>query len=299
MEKPDKITCPVCESGEDKLSIAEKTGVHTVYLCNNCSLKFAYPMTGFLQEDYESSYDKETYFYIWEFREALRFIPKVKKRILDIGCGMGLFLSKLKEYGHEVSGIDINRKVVDAAKACGVDKIYAMDLDVFSKSYPDIKFDVVTFFNLLEHLDSLNGFLQGVRNVLKPDGLIVFCVPNQKRFIRRFTKKRLFDLPPHHLTFWSENSIKYLLENNGFEGARIETRVPRNIVSAYYYIDVFIYLIFRSLISRIPIIKRIDNRFTKIVSVFFAILASPFIWAVFNVFRMQSASVYGFARKKV
>ncbi len=74
-------------------------------------------------------------------------------RLLDVGCGNGKFLMVAKGYGFDVWGIDIDRQSVEIAKSVLGNNIHFMELGQFVKFAKErnLEFDVITFFEVLEH----------------------------------------------------------------------------------------------------------------------------------------------------
>ncbi len=85
--------------------------------------------------------------------------------------------------------------------------------DFFQK--PDLpQFDIVTFFEVIEHLDNPLDFIQNVKKVLKPDGRIVLSTPSRERMLVNLYE---WDFPPYHLSRWNETAISRLFEKIDFE----------------------------------------------------------------------------------
>ena len=77
-----------------------------------------------------------------------------------MGCGDGRFLRHAKEQGFEVWGIDFDKKSVENVKSnLGIDTVFAMSLEEFHEyaNEKNLKFDVITFFEVLEHQDKAKG----------------------------------------------------------------------------------------------------------------------------------------------
>ena len=92
--------------------------------------------------------------------------------------------------------------------------MYVMSIEDIAREFKDRRFDVVTFFEVLEHLDEPLEFLRKVKTVLKPGGYIALSVPNRRRTL---DIHGIEDNPPHHLTKWDMDSLTGFLESNGFE----------------------------------------------------------------------------------
>lgn len=94
--------------------------------------------------------------------------------ILDIGCGAGNMIHHLSHYG-QVKGIDVDSRPVTQARLRGY------DVDQFDATQPypfdDHSFDLVTVFDIIEHVKADRAILEEAHRVLKPGGYIIITVP--------------------------------------------------------------------------------------------------------------------------
>jgi len=141
-------------------------------------------------------------------------------RLLDVGCGNGKFLMVAKGYGFDVWGIDIDRQSVEIAKGVLENNIHFMELGQFVKfaKERDLEFDVITFFEVLEHQDRPIEFLESIKSILKKGGYVAGSVPNRDRWIIDETE---WDYPPHHLLRFSKKSLQTTLSVAGFSNIEV------------------------------------------------------------------------------
>ena len=98
------------------------------------------------------------------------------KRILDIGCGVGAFVRRLREFTPHVFGFDIDRESVVTA----AEELPNLALAVGEyMPYPEASFDVIILHEVLEHVDDDVATLKEARRVLAPGGRVVIFVPNR------------------------------------------------------------------------------------------------------------------------
>jgi len=152
--------------------------------------------------------------------------PKNKKgKLLDVGCGNGVFLKEAQKHGFEIWGIDFDKQSIKAAKKnLGIDTLYNMSLEEFHNfaKKKNIKFDVITFFEVLEHQDRPMEFLQMVKDLLKDEGYIAGSVPNREGLFRKIDWKYFHgDYPPHHFLRFSQTALYKTLELAGFKNVEI------------------------------------------------------------------------------
>jgi 2-polyprenyl-6-hydroxyphenyl methylase/3-demethylubiquinone-9 3-methyltransferase len=103
-----------------------------------------------------------------------------KPKILDVGCGGGFLSNALGSVGFDVTGIDISKESLEAAKSFDSSKsvsyIYG---DAYKLPFPDSSFEAVTCMDFLEHVDKPEQVLKEISRVLKPNGLFFFHTFNR------------------------------------------------------------------------------------------------------------------------
>ncbi len=162
--------------------------------------------------------------------EMLKYIPKDSKRILDVGCGQGLFGKLLKEkFGSEVWGIEMDTDSAEISKT-KLDKVMTGDVMHIVETLEPYLFDCIVFNDVLEHLSDPYILLQKVKKLLKPDGVVVCSLPNV-RYIGNL-KRLMIDkqwryedagiLDKTHLRFFTKKSIIDTFEALDYELIKIE-----------------------------------------------------------------------------
>lgn len=139
------------------------------------------------------------------------------EKILDVGCGSGEWLFHEKLRGHEVWGLELDARAVQVARDHGLRVVRE-----FSE-LPDGYFDLVRLSHVLEHAPSPTGMMQAVRGKLAPGGRTEILVPNAEgaKFRELMTVNRVTDVP-RHLYFFSEATMRRLLQKTGFDIERIQ-----------------------------------------------------------------------------
>jgi len=116
-----------------------------------------------------------------------KHLPLHNAKILDIGCGGGLFLSLLKQAGAEVIGIELSDSRAQYAKTkhgLEINK-YPIENDFWQKRYAN-HFDAVTLWDVIEHVNYPFQTLQSAANVLKQGGLLLIDTPCRDSFYHQF-----------------------------------------------------------------------------------------------------------------
>ncbi len=226
--------CALC--GKDVLSTKDThtdSGIeYVLHECANCSGQFWWPLRnpGSTWYERDERYADRNQNPILDPNDkhlgVLKYFgPGKERRVLDVGCGVGNFLAPMEKAGWESWGIDFDRDAIEAgARAFGLQHLSVHDFQGFANEHPELKFDLVTFFDVLEHLDDHHSFMQVCSNVLVPEGYIALSMPYRHGW--RWLMPH--DLPPRHLTRWDEASIRTFLSREGFSTQKI-VRLPASI----------------------------------------------------------------------
>jgi SAM-dependent methyltransferase len=135
--------------------------------------------------------------------------------LLDIGCGTGNFLAAAREAGYKVSGIELDRNAARFVKEkLKIETVFPFPISDFAAQQPASRFDVITFFEVLEHQANPEEFMRSVRSCLRPGGAIALSVPNRERWL---TGPDVLDYPPNHFLRWNAAALRSFLGKHGFE----------------------------------------------------------------------------------
>jgi 2-polyprenyl-3-methyl-5-hydroxy-6-metoxy-1,4-benzoquinol methylase len=168
-----------------------------------------------------------TNYYNRSYREEmLKYIPENAVRILEVGCGEGLFMTYVKENRRsEIWGIEMNQVAAEIASKV-TEKVFAGDFNLICKDLPVNYFDCIVFNDVLEHFSDPWLALSNTRQLLSENGVIVASIPNF-RYIGNLTEiitqadfKYLEDggiLDKTHLRFFTSKSIYRFFNECGFE----------------------------------------------------------------------------------
>jgi SAM-dependent methyltransferase len=118
--------------------------------------------------------------------------------------------------GYTVTGVDFNPQAVQTARErYGLEDVYCGTLEEFVRDRSPVAFDVVTAFEVLEHVEAPKGFLARIGRLVRPGGFLALSVPYRDRWPRLRSVEQ-WDIPPHHLSRWSKKALTTALEAAGF-----------------------------------------------------------------------------------
>ena len=166
------------------------------------------------------------------FVKQLKFIG-VEKSVLEFGCSTGYFSEALQKKGCTVVGVEINPIAAKLAEKFCVQVIVAdLDLGDIKERVNGMKFDVISFGDVLEHLKDPWQVLRDVRSILKPSGYIVASIPNIAHgAIRLDLLKGNFNysdsglLDKTHLRFFTRKTVYELFAESGYSVESIDTTI--------------------------------------------------------------------------
>jgi SAM-dependent methyltransferase len=210
--------CPACRHTVQGLPLEIFHGA-SLYACSACDLQFWYPVSMPDASWHERVYQgrDQTAMPLEPGHRFFLSDPNAPRsgRLLDLGCGVGNFLAAARDAGFEVTGIELNQNAVRFAREhYGLENVFAMRPEEFRTAQPRRKFDVVTFFEVLEHQEDPEGFLNVAKDCLTHEGYVALSVPNRNRWQKG---TETLDYPPNHLTRWSSRALGSFLARNGFE----------------------------------------------------------------------------------
>lgn len=230
----ENVDCNLCGSNNYDVFLCREDlntflqGDFRLVRCNKCGLVYQNPRPSLNSWDviYPEDYDQYTvnshieysrnFLYRYGFRKRILAIEKFKKggNLCDVGCATGDFLREINMYSNwQGYGIEPNNFASDLARKAGLTIHTGTLLD---QPFPDINFDVITLWNVIEHLPNPLETLQYAYNRLNPGGILVFTTPNLDSFDAHFFGKYWigYELPRHFYVFSTQILIKYLRETN-------------------------------------------------------------------------------------
>ena len=201
-------------------------GTCKIFVCSSCGFGFGYPFVGGDDEFYGILHEQAGYpTKRWEYGLAKEIGEQAFPsggNVLDMGAGYGLFLKTFspswKPYATE--GSPTTRAKL-AAEAINV----FPDLSAASASMAG-QFQLVTAFQVIEHIAEYREVFAAVRRLLGPGGAFVLSVPNRDEMDAREKITHAHDMPPNHINKWTANSMGLALRQAGFDTVESQIAPP-------------------------------------------------------------------------
>ena len=151
-----------------------------------------------------------------EFERAWALLKRERlATVLDVGCGDGCFLDGVKRLGGVSIGLELNPTAAAAALRKG-HRIVQKPFELVQANDLGGKVDLLTFFQVLEHVPKPVELLEHAHALVKPGGLVMVSVPS-KEGIRKVVPLDPANMPPHHLSHWRRQDLRTLSVKSGLE----------------------------------------------------------------------------------
>ena len=216
-------SCPTCGNVSAQVLFTKNNGQYAY--CANCEHIFlksslrADLLLEFYKNYPTSSLDwhiNESSFYQRIYKSGIDVISTAtdQKKLLDIGCSSGYFLSIANKYGYQGSGVEPNLLESNYAKNAGLNVLGATIDDLPTS----LNFDVITMWDVLEHIDSPISYLKRITRLLNPNGIVFVQVPTCDSLAARIMRENcnMFD-GIEHLTLFSSKSLDKCFAEAGFK----------------------------------------------------------------------------------
>lgn len=246
METVHHATCPLCRSAgiafrlqtADFMLSGER---YELWQCRDCGFVFTQniPSPGemgkyYQSQDYISHSDTKHGLMNRLYHLSRTFMLRMKyrmvrrvtegKSLLDIGAGTGYFPGFMKKKGYEAMGVEMDPKArAFAVKEFGL-KVFSPE--EFTGRKIEGRFDVITLWHVLEHVDNLHLYMERMKEYLSPGGVLVIALPNHQAFDAGHYREYWagYDVP-RHLWHFSPATLAYLADKHGFHVSRMK-RLP-------------------------------------------------------------------------
>lgn len=217
--------CLICSSRRTKY-LPKYRHAHLIR-CRDCGLTFAGRQptdaeltdnySSYSRSDYDSPITRQRYHALLDGFEGYR----QTNRILDMGCGIGFFLEEVQRRGWEAHGSEFEPRAVEINRAKGLRCVQApIEIDTFEPG----SFDVITAFEVVEHLRDPLAEAAVIARTLRPGGLFYLTTPNFASLSRRLLGSRWSIIAyPEHLLYFTPSTLNLWLGHFGFVPVKVTT----------------------------------------------------------------------------
>ncbi|MFH1754037.1 MAG: class I SAM-dependent methyltransferase [Candidatus Omnitrophota bacterium] len=210
-----------------------------VVRCRRCGLIYISPrpkkdliLKGYSSAEDETYVSQERGRFI-TFKKCVEIIKRFSPsgKLLDVGAAAGIFVKAAADAGYDACGVEPSGWMSTTAKERYGVTIYPGVLQ--EQRFDDSSFDIVTMWDVLEHIPDPMAALGEVRRILKPGGLLVVNYPRIDDFFAKIFGRRWWFLLSVHLFYFTPGTLHQYMEKTGFE--RIAHR-PHFQLLAYNYL---------------------------------------------------------------
>jgi 2-polyprenyl-3-methyl-5-hydroxy-6-metoxy-1,4-benzoquinol methylase len=196
--------------------------------CDSCALVYLNPQvrSDIILRSYEDAVDptfiQQNALRIATFRRNLSWLcrrlniePSREQRVLDIGCAGGAFPVAANDFGFSVVGVEPSRWLAEQARSR-----YHLDIrsgPLEAQDFAPHSFDLITLWDVIEHLTDPGQVVGRIHELLKKDGLLVVNYPDHSSYARRLMGMRWPFYLSVHLTYFTPQTMKRFLGDHGFE----------------------------------------------------------------------------------
>jgi 2-polyprenyl-3-methyl-5-hydroxy-6-metoxy-1,4-benzoquinol methylase len=225
--------CIVCRTCQGDTFLISKG--YSILRCSGCGLRFLNPqpttaeLADFYSREYfvssdasekgYSEYVADAHNHRKTFRNRIQYLPKRLEgaRLLDVGAATGFFVEQARLAGWDAQGVEPSPWASEYARSVLGQPV--MSGTLAEAAFAPKSFDVVTMWEVIEHLPDPRHVLEEVASILKPQGHLALSTPDAGSFIARVARRRWLGWRkvPEHLYFFDFRTLHRLLSEIGFE----------------------------------------------------------------------------------
>ncbi|MDP1802178.1 MAG: class I SAM-dependent methyltransferase [Bacteroidota bacterium] len=227
----EDIHCCACGNNDkNKFHVKYQKEKFAVVTCDICSLHFIPPYyrkqieyTQYKNADVTAAVRAgNNWIKVQRHKLRFKFIQKFIKsgKLFDLGAGWGHFMLAGKELGYDVYGVEISEQPY---LYCVNDLKLPVDHIDFFEMDESKKFDIITMWDVLEHIDKADEFLAKCNKLTKPGGYLVLQVPQIDSYFAKRHKDNWKMMGLDHVNYFGKETITRILANNGYEVVKIKS----------------------------------------------------------------------------
>jgi 2-polyprenyl-3-methyl-5-hydroxy-6-metoxy-1,4-benzoquinol methylase len=248
-----EVACGLCGSSDATLQFEEKP--YRVVKCKHCGLTYVTPRRNpeklkdlYITDFWKSTsakdfgytdYLRDEALYLRTYRRRFRAVRRHRPspgRVLDVGCAAGYFLAVAKENGWDCTGVEVSPLVGGFAR----DRYHLNVLQgtLLDQQLPAASFDLITFWDVVEHLPDPVAVLHEAKRLLKPDGILLIETQNvASRFARAMGRRWHHYKHAEHIYHFEPRTVEALLAKSGFEMVECRASLGGKYVSLEFIVE--------------------------------------------------------------
>jgi len=228
-------TCLICNN--DRVIAGFPFLRYTVFICTKCGFRWLHPQP----TDAELAQIYSDQYFLSEGEvEITNIVNKLKRAtaglyleqfingdssstsessLLEIGCGMGDFLLEAQSRGFKVSGLEVTDHLVELAnRRLGASSVQKGFIEM--ANFQGESFDIIAFFDVIEHVRNPAEFLTRVYKMLKLNGKVFIVTPSLDSWSAKLLGKNWMEYKVEHLSYFNKKAMALLLNKTGFHKIR-------------------------------------------------------------------------------
>lgn len=229
--------CLICKSSEPLYEFATQSGAF--FCCQACGLLMCDPTQSQISLSTEQFWQQEARTAIHSLAddEKIAYLDEIQRhapagRLLEIGCGSGVFLAAARDRGYDVTGYDGETTLAQAARDRLGDRIVLSDR-TFSEEFEPQSFDIIVLFDLLGLFPEPTQILKELHQLLKPDGILLISTSVLDSPPPRLFRQAWVEFYKGFFCFFNTQNIQNALFNAGFDRTLVQrhqrTTTPKKL----------------------------------------------------------------------
>ena len=234
------VACPVCDAEEYVIryrpwrteidpralygAASGIPGTQVIVKCICCGMIYENPrypnevtLEGYMASE-DAGHDSQHEMRVRSFLKALQrlrqHLPHQGARVLDIGTAGGAFLEAAAQFGYDAYGMEPSRYLAEQGNRRGL-KIEQGTLE--NHNFAPASFDLITLWDVLEHLPDPKGALLKIRSLLKPAGLLLINFPDIGTWQAKLAGRRFWWILSVHLHHFTRKTLADICKRTGYE----------------------------------------------------------------------------------
>ncbi|MEC1305750.1 MULTISPECIES: class I SAM-dependent methyltransferase [Lysinibacillus] len=225
----ERVNCPIC--GKDDSSFQFMKNDFSLLQCNNCKTAFFDKIPVNTDDLYSAEHalsDAQKAYLVNKDYRKVRFASEritliesllqksvLNKNILDVGCGTGWFLEYAKEQGANCFGLELGKELSKFTEE-------RLNIPIWNCELPDletdVRFDVITMFDLIEHVVEPLKLIESAKKLLNDSGIILIFTPHfDSVAIQTMKDKSNLIMPAEHLSYFTKNTLNFIAEKTNMK----------------------------------------------------------------------------------